>query len=137
MKLKSFLFAVSFSLFSTVFAANVHMHPKVEGADTKSVSKGLTYPGYCQIEIINDSSEVALVLGTFDDNSTVNFYISPNYFERTHYLDLYYYGYCHSGLYLTINLPYRTVYSGWVNTDSSLRLVPGFGKNVTAQLSVR
>ncbi|HEL8434913.1 TPA: hypothetical protein U0D71_000105, partial [Legionella pneumophila] len=75
MKLKSLLFVVCFSLFSNVFAANLHLHPKADNADKKSIQKSVTYPGYCQIEIINQSFTDVRVFGTFDDGTTIDFNI--------------------------------------------------------------
>lgn len=135
MKLKSFLFVVCFSLFTNVFAANMHLHPKADTADKKSVAKNLTYPGYCQIEIINDSFTDVNVFGTFDDGSTVNFNIYR--YESPHYISLYYYYYCHDGMYLTIQSPYYTVYSGWTNVNSTIRVVPYLKNQVKAQISKR
>ncbi len=53
MKLKSFLFLVCFSLFTNVFAVNLHVNPKADNKDKQSIAKNVTYRGYCQIEIIN------------------------------------------------------------------------------------
>ncbi len=33
----------------------------------------MTYPGYCQIEVINDSFADVRVFGSFDDGATVDF----------------------------------------------------------------
>lgn len=134
MKLKSFLFVVLFSLFTNVFAANTHLHPKADAADKKPSAKGLTYPGPCEIEIINDSYTDVNVFGTFDDGSTINFNIYR--FESPHYISLYYYGYCHSRMYLTITSPYYTVYSGWTDVHSTIRIVP-YLKQSKAEITTR
>lgn len=135
MKLKSLLFIVCFSLFSNVFAANAHLHPKTDEADKKTISKNLTYPGYCQIEIINDSFSDVNVYGTFDDGSTVNFNIYR--FEAPHYISLFYYFYCHSGMYLTIQSPYGVTYSGWTNVNSTIRIIPYLNKQVKVNVTAR
>lgn len=135
MKLKSLLFIVCFSLFTHVFAANMHMHPKTDTNDKKSVEKGITYPGYCQIEIINDSFTDLRVFGTFDDGSTIDFNIYR--YESPHYISLYYYSYCHNGMYITIQNPFYTLYSGWTNVDSTIRIVPYLNKQTKAELSTR
>lgn len=135
MKLKSLLFLICFSLFNTVFAANLHMHPKADDADKKSIQKSLTYPGYCQIEIINDSFTDVRVFGTFDDGSTVDFNIYR--FESPHYISLFYNFYCHSSMYITIQSPYYTIYSAWTNVNSTIRIVPYLNKQAKAQISTR
>lgn len=135
MKLKSFLFIICFCLFTNVFATNSHIHPKADEADKKAIAKNLTYPGYCQIEIINDSFTDINVFGTFDDGSSISFNVYR--YESPHYIDLYYYYYCHSGMYLTIESPYYTVYSGWTNVNSTIRVVPYLKNQVKAQMTHR
>jgi hypothetical protein len=135
MKLKSLLFVVCFSLFTHVFAANMHLHPKADTADKKTVTKNLTYPGYCQIEIINDSYTDVNVFGTFDDGSSVNFNVYR--FESPHYISLFYYFYCHEGMYLTIQSPYYTVYSGWTDVNSTVRVVPYLKNQAKAQITTK
>lgn len=122
MKFKSFLFVLCFSLFTNAFAVNSLMHPKADTADKKTIAKNISYPGYCQIEIINDSFTDVNVFGTFDDGSTVNFNVYR--FGYPQYITLFYYNYCHSGMYLTISSPYYTVYSGWTDVNSTIRIVP-------------
>lgn len=135
MKLKSLLFVLCFSLFANVFAANSHLHPKADAADKKSISKNVAYPGFCQIEIINDSFTDVNVSGTFDDGAGINFNIYR--YESPHYISLFYYFYCHSGMYLNIVSPYGTVYSGWTNVNSTIRIVPFLKNQAKAQVSVR
>jgi hypothetical protein len=122
MKLKSLLFIVSLCLFSQVFAANLHLNPKADKEDQQSIQKGLTFPGYCQIEIINHSFTDVRVFGTFDDGAIVDFNIYR--FESPHYISLFYNFYCHSGMYLTIQSPFYTIYSGWTDVNSTIRVVP-------------
>lgn len=135
MKLKSLLFVVCFSLFTNVFAANLHMHPKADSADKKSIEKGITYPGYCQIEIINDSFTDVRVFGTFDDGSMVDFDIYR--FESPHYISLFYNYYCHNSMYITIQSPYYTLYSGWTDVNSTIHVVPYLNKQAKVELSTR
>ena len=135
MKLKSFLFVLCFSLFTNVFAANNHLHPKADAVDKKSISKNLTYPGYCQIEVINDSFTDVNVFGTFDDGTSINFNIYR--YESPHYISLFYYSYCHSGMYLTVTSSFGAVYSGWTNVNSTIRVVPFLKNQVKAKVSAR
>ena len=135
MKLKTLLLAVCFGFFTNVFAANVHLNPNADAADQKSITKKITYPGYCQIELINDSYTDLYVYGTFDDGMTINF--SMYRFEAPHYISLFYYLYCHSGMYITIQSPYGVVYSGWTNVDSTLRIVPYLKNSAKAEVSAR
>lgn len=128
MKLKSLLFLVCFSLFTNVFAVNLHINPKADSEDKKSIAKGVTYPGYCQIEIINDSFTDVSVFGTYDDGSSVGFDIYR--FDAPHYISLFYNFYCHSQMYITIQSPYYTLYSGWTNVNSTIRILPYLKKKV-------
>jgi hypothetical protein len=129
------LFVLFFSLFANVFAANTHLHPKADAADKKSISKNLAYPGFCQIEIINDSYNDVNVLGTFDDGTSINFNVYR--YENPHYISLFYYSYCHSGMYLSIASPYGNVYSGWTNVNSSIRIIPYLNKQAKAKITTR
>jgi len=134
MKLKSLMFVVCVGLFSNLFAANVHLNPKTDVADKKSLAKAM-YPGYCQIEIINDSFTDVYVIGTFDDGSTIDFSIYR--YEAPHYISLFYYFYCHPGMYLTIQSPYGVAYSGWTNIDSTVRVVPFLRNGIKAEVLSR
>lgn len=134
MKLKSLLFIVCFSLITNVFAANVHLNPNAGNEDKQPTGKNITYPGYCQIEIINHSFTDVRVFGTFDDGSTVDFNIYR--YESPHYINLFYNFYCHSGMYITIQSPYYTVYSGYTDVNSTIRVVP-YLKQAKAELSTR
>lgn len=135
MKLKYLLCAISLGLFSNVFAANVHTNPKADPVELKAAAKHLSYPGYCQIEIINNSSTDVRVFGTFDDGAMVDFYVYR--YEAPHYINLNYYGYCHSGMNLTIQSPFQTLYSGWTSVDTTIRLGYYLNNQVKAELSTR
>ncbi|CAM2939089.1 hypothetical protein [Legionella worsleiensis] len=134
MKLKSLLIVVCFSFFSHAFAANMHLNPNADSKDKQSIEKSVAYPGYCQIEIINQSFTDVTVFGTFDDGSTVDFNIYR--YESPHYISLFYNFYCHSGMYITITSPYYTLYSGWTNVNSTIRVVP-YLKQAKVELSTR
>lgn len=133
MKLKSLLFILCFSLFSSVFAANMHMNPNADTADQKTIKSQTVYPGYCEIEIINDSFTDVRVFGTFDDGSTINFDVYR--YESPHYISLFYYFYCHNGMYITIQSPYYTLYSGWTDVNSTIRLYPYLNKQAKAEIT--
>ncbi|MCL9685522.1 hypothetical protein [Legionella maioricensis] len=135
MKLKSLLFVVCFSLFSNVFAANLHINPKADAEDKKSITKNISYPGYCQIEIINNSFTDVTVFGTYEDGSSLAFGIYS--FDAPHYISLYYNLYCHSQMYITVQSPYYTLYSGWTNVNSTIRILPYLKNQAKAELSTR
>lgn len=135
MKLKSLLFVVLVCFFSSLFAANTHLHPKADAGEKKSTAKGMMYPGRCEVEIINDSYTDVYVYGTFDDNTYIDFSIYR--YEAPHYISLFYYGYCHSGMYLDIRSPYGIVYSGWTSVDSTVHIVPYLKKGAKAEVSAR
>jgi hypothetical protein len=126
MKLKSLLFLVCFSLFTNVFAANLHLNPNANPEDKISIAKGVMYPGYCQIEIINDSYDDVRVFGTYHDGSSIGFDIYR--FEAPHYISLYYNFRCHSKMYITIQSAYSTIYSGFTSVNSTIRIVPYLNK---------
>ncbi|MCW8496740.1 hypothetical protein OQJ25_06420 [Fluoribacter dumoffii] len=131
MKLKSLLFALCVSLIGQTFAANAHLHPKATEAD-KAPGKSMMYPGYCEIEIINDSLDNVRVFGSFDDLSALEPF-TIFYYDAPHYISLHYYGYCHSGMNLLIQSPYGTIYSGWTNVHSTVRIVNYLNKGIKSQ----
>lgn len=135
MKLKSALFVLCFTVLTNVFAANLHVNPNADSKDRNSINKGLTYPGYCQIEIINSSYYDVRVYGIYDDGSSVDFSIYS--FESPHYISLFYNFYCHSGMYITINSMYQTLYSGWTDVNSTIHIVPYLTNQAKAEVSLR
>ena len=135
MKLKSLLFVAGLSLVSNLFAANAHLHPQATDKDKAAISKSTAYPGYCEIEIINDSYDNVRVFGTFTDGATTVFDIY--HYEAPHYINLFYNWYCHDGMYITIQSPYNTIYSGWTNVNSTIRIVPYLAKQAKAEVSKR
>lgn len=80
------------------------------------------YPGVCDIEIINESSENIKVYGRFDDGS----YLTPfimEYLSEPRYVSLFYYGMCHHGMdfYIeTIQGQYK--YNGFTPVDKVIRI---------------
>lgn len=118
MKLKSMLFVLCFSLFANAFAANLHTNPNAQNAP--KAAAGEKSPGYCEIEIVNNSWSDVRVTGTFDDGAYVDFMVYA--FEAPHYINLYYYGYCHSGMYLTLSTWSSIIYDRWTPTSSTIRI---------------
>ncbi|KTD16565.1 hypothetical protein [Legionella jordanis] len=128
MKLKSLLFVCCFGLLTSAFADNHHFHPQANKAEANAAAAKPTdkakLPGYCEIEIINSSFDDVRVYGVFDDGTTLNPFSIYSY-EAPHYIDLFYYGYCHAGMNLWIDTysGYR-VYAGYTYTNSTVRIVP-------------
>ncbi len=135
MKLKSLLFLVCFSLFSNVFAANLHMNPNADAEDKKSITKNLTFPGFCQIEIINYLPVPVVVSGTFDDYTTTAFSIPD--LDSPHYISLFYGFYCHSQMYITIESPYYLLYEAMTPVNSTIRLYPYLKNQAKAEITTR
>ncbi len=116
--------AFCFIASAALFANNpAHLHPEASKTLAPSEKK-LKYPGYCEIEVINNSFDNIRVFGIYDDGA----YLSPfsiYTYESPHYISLYYYGYCHSGMNVFIDTfsGYR-IYSGYTATNSTIRVVP-------------
>ncbi len=139
MKLRTCVFVFLFGLFSPLFAANQHLHATPEGVSepataVPAAAKKLAWPGYCQIEIINQSYDDVRVFGVFDDGVSLEPFNVYSY-ESPHYISLYYYGYCHDGMDLYIDsFSGAHVYSGYVRRYSTIRVVPSLfgGKQLKA-----
>ncbi|MGL5741558.1 MAG: hypothetical protein ACRCXC_02900 [Legionella sp.] len=137
MKLKSLLFVLCFGLVGQSLAANVHLNPNANKTDNtkKAAAKATMYPGYCQIEVINESFNDVHVYGTFDDYSRVDFPIY--YHEYPHYIDLYYNWDCHPGMFVRIHsrqFPYQVIYDSWTNVNSTVRIVPYLNKGMKVEV---
>lgn len=115
---------------SLTFAdTNHHVYPIADDAATPvSANKALKWPGYCEIEVINDSFTTVRVYGYFDDGMMMrpfNIYT----FEYPHYISLFYYGYCHAGmdLYVDTRSGYP-LYSGYTLNNTTIHIVPYMAK---------
>lgn len=120
-----FKFALSILLFgfaSLLFAGNYHSHPAPQNQQQDAGEKRT--PGYCEVEIINNSYDIMKVFATFDDLSGTQFDIYP--FEAPHTISLYYYGYCHSNVYLEVLAPYYRAYAGYLPVDHTLTIYPNY-----------
>ncbi len=137
MKLRSFVFVFCVSLCSFAFAANQHLHPEASTTDNKPAEKHATWPGYCEIEVINNSFTDVRVYGVFDDGENLVPF-SVYSFEAPHYISLYYYGYCHAGMNLYIDSwsGYH-IYAGYVPTGSTIRIVPYLANQLKADVSTK
>jgi hypothetical protein len=138
MKLKSLIFGLCVALCSSVCSANQHRHPQTNmNANEKASATNLSYPGYCEIEVINNSFEDVRVYGVFDDGASLlpfNVYS----FESPHYISLYYYGYCHSGMDIFIDtLSGYHLYAGYTERRSTIRIVPYLAHQLKAEISVK
>ncbi|STX29543.1 Uncharacterised protein [Legionella beliardensis] len=139
MKLKSLLLACGLGLLSTAYAENHHVHPKAEGLKSEAVNsakKAMT-PGYCEIEIINNSYDNVTVYGRFDDGSSLTPF-NVYSFEAPHYIDLHYYGYCHRDMYLDIvTFNGYHIYSGYTRSETTVRIVPYLKNQVKAEIKAK
>ena len=125
------LSAMSFAA-ETQTVRHTHPHAQPSAAQVGSSESGSTKIGYynCDIAIMNDAYTNVTVYGRYDDGvPMIPFNIYSG--EYTHFIDLYYNGYCHSGMYLSIvAFSGYTVFSGYVFSGETLHIVPyAQGKN--------
>lgn len=126
-------------VFGNVWAVeNMHSYPMTDvKTDIKQQVKELKYPGYCEIEIVNNSNYTVRVYGLFDDGQELTpFRIYPH--EYPHYISLYYYGYCHYGMDLYVETlgGYR-VYSAYTRRYDTVYITSYmFANNAEASLKV-
>ncbi|MFA5959683.1 MAG: hypothetical protein WC785_04135 [Tatlockia sp.] len=130
MKFKTLLIVACFSLASNAFAENHrYVHPKA--AEGKQAAQTIS-PGYCEIELVNQSYDDVRVYGTYDDGSTMVPFTLDSYYSPYNraYIDLFYYGYCHDGMNLFIEQynGYR-IYQGYTRVNTTLRVVPPYLAN--------
>lgn len=137
MKLKTLIFGLCVGLCSSVFAVSQTPLAQANKADDRVPSKNVSYPGYCEIEIINNSFDDIRVYGVYDDGATMipfNMYS----FEAPHYIPLYYYGYCHAGMNLYIDtFSGYHVYAGYTERRTTIRVVPYLANQLKAEVSTK
>ena len=136
MKLKSLFFFACLSVCFLGHAENRHVHPDAVNHAGTTATKNAMSPGYCQIEVINDSNQYVTVSGQFDDNTPLapfNIYAH----EIPHYISLYYYNYCHANMYLYITSNGYIVFSGYANAGSTIRIVPYLQGQLKAEVGVK
>ena len=135
MKFKAVLFVCCLGLLPSAFADNRHTHPQANN-DAKSGTKNVR--NNCEIEIINESNTPVHVTGVFPDDgsSLIPFDIYP--YSGPQYIDLYYYGYCHGGMYLYLHTftGYR-VHGGYTPVDTSIYLRPSYGRQLKAVIKAK
>jgi hypothetical protein len=128
--LLSLYLLISSQVFATPAKANIHLYPMTTVTAASAEQNKPFVFGTCDIEIINDSFSNVTVYGRYDDGIPLVPFSVYSY-EYSHYIDLFYNGYCHSGMYLSIvTFTGYTIFSGYVFTGSTLHIVPLFGKSV-------
>lgn len=137
MKLKILLLGLCVSISSSLFAGAPHLHPQANSTDKQSPAKGLTYAGYCDIEIINNSFDDVRVYGVFDDGSSL-YPFNVYSWDAPASISLYYYGYCHSGMDLYINtFSGVPIYAGYTPRSSTIYITPFLRNQVKAEVRSR
>ena len=137
MKLKTLIFGLCIGLSSSLFAASQAPISQANHPDERAPLKNVSYPGYCEIEIINNSFDDIRVYGVYDDGATMipfNIYS----FEAAYYIPLYYYGYCHAGMNLYIDtFSGYHIYAGYTQRGSTIRVVPYLANQLKAEVSTK
>lgn len=137
MKLKSLLMVACLSVFSPLYAANQHLHPQADPQTDVVPKKNISWPGFCEIEVINSSYTDVRVYGVFDDGAVLSPFMIYS-FESPHYISLYYYGYCHRAMDLYIDSwSGYPIYASYTLAGSTVRVVPYFAKQVKAEVEMR
>jgi hypothetical protein len=136
MKLKSLILGLFLGAIGTVHAANIHTHPQATDADKKvSTAQSSKVTNFCGISIINDSAYTVHVSGVFDDNTRLDdFDVYP--YETPQFIDLVYYGYCHSYMYLRIQsnvYPYYILHDGQTPAGTTVRILNSLANTIKAE----
>lgn len=133
MRIKSLVSIILCCLFSVSFATTQHQHPAID--QNGKVNAGVTSPGYCEIELINLTNNYVTVTGVFDDNfSLIPFTMLP--YDAPHKISLYYYGYCHNGMYLDLRVNGGLIYSKYTVVNTTLRVV-SYANKLKAEVTVK
>ena len=137
MKFKMLFLGLCLTVGSSAFAANQHVHPQTPDDDKKPQEISMKWAGYCEIEVVNSSSEDVRVSGIFDDGVWLQPF-NVYGFESPHYISLYYYGYCHAGMNLMVDTwSGYPIFSGYVEGGSTLRILPYLTNRAKAEVRAR
>jgi len=133
MNFKSLLLACSFCLSMSASAENAqshagtyHLYPGSEQTETKASGKDtVKMPGYCEIEIVNNSGRAIRVYGVYEDGVSLPAFPMFSY-EYPQYISLFYNGYCHNGMDVYIDSYYfgYHLYAAYTYTGTSLYVNP-------------
>lgn len=125
MKLKSLMVSLCLSACSMAFAGEQPLNAQGNGAGPLAASKNLSAPGYCEVELINQSYDNVTVYGTYEDGVSMKPFNMYRY--DTYHIPLYYYYSCHSSIYLDIvTFNGAHIYSSWTRTGQIVRIVPSY-----------
>lgn len=132
--LKGFVILALF--FSQItFALQASYHQRDNSRPPTAAHDKVSIFGGCYIEVINDSFSNVTVYGRYDDGIPLIPFDVYSY-EYSHLIDMFYDGYCHSGMYLSIvTFSGYAIFSGYVFTGSSLHVVPGLSGKVALELT--
>ncbi|MCX7114863.1 MAG: hypothetical protein NTW08_02980 [Gammaproteobacteria bacterium] len=129
------------ALFNQAFAGEMNYHGY---SPTPSQSSSLTEAptdvkpkifGNCYVEIVNDSFSHVTVYGRYDDGVPLVPFDVYSY-EYSHWIDMFYNGYCHSGMYLSVvTFSGYTIFSGYVFTGSTIHIVPSMGNKFKVEIN--
>jgi len=138
----AYLFAFVFICAQPVLAENLpnrHFYPNsLQNAAPEATVKDQKLGVFgCYIEILNDSYSSVIVTGRYDDGvPLIPFNIYS--FEYSHYIDMFYSGYCHNGMYLNIEtFDGYPVFSGYVYTGSTIHIVTWYANKIKADVSLK
>ncbi len=117
-------------LSSSLFASTRHNHPQVNAQATQKMA----WAGNCEVEINNQSYTDVQVFGVFDDGV----YLDPfniYSFSPSHYISLYYNGYCHAGIDLDIDtFTGYHVFGYYVRRGTTVLIVPDMMNRLRATI---
>jgi hypothetical protein len=124
MKLKSLMVSLCLSACSVAFAGQ-QSFTQVNGSDPLPASKHLSVPGYCEVEVINQSYDNITVYGTYENGVSIEPFSMYQY--DTYHIPLYYNYTCSDKIYVDI-VTFKGVhiYSAWTRVGQILRIVPSY-----------
>lgn len=119
---KKICFISCLFLSGSIFAGKYHSYNSF--ADNISINNPKMLPGYCEIEVINNSFDNVTVFGTFEDGSSLNPFNILSLGDPQ-YISLYYNGYCHPKMSLDIvTFNGYHIYSQDTLVNTTVKIVP-------------
>ncbi len=135
MKKHLWLMFCCLSLTTSVFAVNHHFSSQASPREAAN-GKMITEPGFCEIEIINQSNFNLVISGHLENGAVLKPFHFP-FYDAPHYVSAYSKGRCYPGMYIKIDtLTGYPVFYDYVYTYQTLYVFP-FGREAKAKVSAK
>ncbi len=141
MRILGYAVVLVFALFNPAFAEalNHHGYSQIPTQSSNLAPNATDVKpkifGNCFIEIVNDSFSNVTIYGRFPDEGVPLIPFDVYSYEYSHWIDMFYNGYCHSGMYLSIvTFTGYNIFSGYIFTGSTIHIIPSLKNHFKVEI---